>query len=52
MENVKGAAVDPDYNLQFPILGQRKGKYMNIPPIQRFSNGKIEWNLLYSRYRE
>jgi len=52
MENVKGAAVDPDYNLQFPILGQRKGKYMNIPPIQRLSNGKTEWNLLFSRYRE
>jgi len=52
MENVKGAAVEPDYNLQFPILGQRKGKYMNIPPIQRLSNGKTEWNLLFSRYRE
>jgi hypothetical protein len=52
MENVKGASVEPDYNLQFPILGQRKGKDMNIPPIQRFSNGKTEWNLRYSRYRE
>jgi hypothetical protein len=33
-------------------LGQRKGKEITILLIQRFKNGKTEWNLWYSRHRE
>jgi hypothetical protein len=52
MENVKGASMDSDYNLQYPILGQRKGKEIIIPLMQRFKISKTEWNFGYSRYRE
>jgi hypothetical protein len=52
MENEKGAPMNPDYNLQFPILGQRKGN-ININPLMwSHRECSTKWNRWSSRYRE
>jgi hypothetical protein len=52
MENVKGAPMDSDYNLQYPVLGQRKGKEISILLMRQYKKCKTEWNRWSSRYRE
>jgi hypothetical protein len=52
MENVKGAPVDPDYNLQYPILGQRKGNKNTIPLMWSYRKCSTKWNRWSNRYRE
>jgi len=45
--------MDDEYNLQYPLLGQRKGKTSsyNVPKICNLSSG-TKWYIEYSRYRE
>jgi hypothetical protein len=52
MDNEKGAPTDPDYNLQFPILGQRKGNICINPIMWPNRECSIKWNRRSSRYRE
>jgi hypothetical protein len=45
--------MDDEYNLQYPLLGQRKGKTFsyNVPKICNLISG-TKWYIEYSRYRE
>jgi hypothetical protein len=52
MENEKGAPMNPDYNLQFPILGQRKGNIIINPLTWLHRECSTKWNRWSSRYRE
>jgi hypothetical protein len=52
MDNEKGAPTDPDYNLQFPILGQRKGNICINPIMWPNRECSTKWNRRSSRYRE